>query len=65
MDINIPRGIEFLGSLIKKPITIFTTAYKKYAFKGFEFGAMDYLLKPVDFERFSKATGRANRNVYL
>ena len=59
IDINIPAGIELLGSLIKMPITIFTSSYKKYAFKGFEFGAIYYLLKPVDFERFSKATGRA------
>jgi len=59
IDINIPTSIELLGSLINKPITIFITAYKKYALKGFEFGALDYLLKPIDFERFSIATGRA------
>jgi DNA-binding LytR/AlgR family response regulator len=59
IDINIPSGIDLLNSLIHKPITIFTTAYKKYALKGFEFGALDYLLKPLDFERFSKAAARA------
>jgi two-component system LytT family response regulator len=59
IDINVPKSIELLGSLINKPITIFISAYKKYALKGFEFGALDYLLKPVDFERFSIATGRA------
>jgi two-component system, LytTR family, response regulator len=59
IDVNIPTGIDLLSSLVNKPITIFTTAYKKYALKGFEFGALDYLLKPLDFERFSKAAGRA------
>lgn len=59
IDINIPASLEFLSSLIKKPITIVTTAYKKYALKGFEFGALDYLLKPIEFERFSAAAGRA------
>ena len=59
IDMNIPKAVELLGSMINKPITIFISAYKKYALKGFEFGALDYLLKPLDFERFSIATGRA------
>ena len=59
IDINIPSAVDLLNSLINKPITIFTTAYKKYALKGFEFGVIDYLLKPLDFERFSKAAARA------
>jgi two-component system LytT family response regulator len=59
IDVNIPKGIELVGSMITRPITIFTTAYKKYALKGFEFGVLDYLLKPLDFDRFCKATGRA------
>jgi len=59
VDVNIPKAIELLGSLINKPITIFVSAYKKYALEGFDFGALDYLLKPVDFERFSVATKRA------
>jgi two-component system, LytTR family, response regulator len=59
IDINIPEGSSLLASLINKPITIFTTAYKKYALKGFEFGVLDYLLKPLDFERFRKAADRA------
>jgi two-component system LytT family response regulator len=59
IDINIPTAVDLLSSLINKPITIFTTAYKKYALKGFEFGALDYLLKPLDFDRFSKAADRA------
>ena len=59
IDINIPSGIDFLSSLISKPITIVTTAYKKYALQGFEFGALDYLVKPIAFERFSAAASRA------
>jgi two-component system LytT family response regulator len=59
IDINIPASIGVLHSLKNKPITILTTAYKKYALKGFELGVIDYLLKPIDFERFSNAVGRA------
>src|SRR5215467_11903012 len=59
IDINIPSSIDLLSSLTTKPITIFTTAYKKYAFQGFEIGAIDYLLKPLDFERFNAAVRRA------
>ncbi|HEX4850236.1 MAG TPA: response regulator, partial [Puia sp.] len=59
IDINIPSSIDLLSSLTTKPLTIFTTAYKKYALQGFEFGAIDYLLKPLDFERFSTAVSRA------
>src|SRR3954467_2924918 len=59
IDINLPTAVELLRSLKKKPITIFTTAYKKYAIKGFELEATDFLLKPLDFERFTKAVSRA------
>jgi two-component system, LytTR family, response regulator len=59
IDINLTRGLHFLHSLIIKPITIITTAYKKYALQGFDFGALDYLVKPIEFERFSTAAGRA------
>ena len=59
IDINIPASIGVLHSLKNKPITIFTTAYEKYALKGFELGVIDYLLKPIDFERFSNAVSRA------
>ncbi len=61
IDINMPdiTGIELVRSLENKPITIFTTAYKKFAFEGFELEAIDYLLKPISFERFSKAVQRA------
>jgi two-component system, LytTR family, response regulator len=59
MDISITAGIEWMCSLEQKPMTIFTTSHKKYALLGFELEAVDYLLKPVDFERFSKAVNRA------
>ena len=61
IDINMPdiTGIELVRSLKDKPKTIFTTAYKKFAFEGFELEAIDYLLKPISFERFVKAVQRA------
>jgi DNA-binding LytR/AlgR family response regulator len=60
IDINMPdiTGIELVRSLQYKPLTIFTTAYKKFAFEGFELEAVDYLLKPISFDRFEKAVKR-------
>jgi DNA-binding LytR/AlgR family response regulator len=52
-------GIELVKSLKNKPLIIFTTAYKKFAYEGFELEAVDYLLKPIDFERFKKAALKA------
>jgi len=61
LDINMPdvSGIDLARALDKKPMIIFTTAYRQFAFEGFELEAIDYLLKPIDFERFSKAVGKA------
>ena len=61
IDINMPdiTGIELVKSLEEKPMIIFTTAYKKFAYEGFELDAIDYLLKPIDFTRFSKAVNKA------
>jgi len=61
VDINMPdiTGIELVKSLPEKPMVIFTTAYKKFAYEGFELDAVDYLLKPIDFNRFNKAVGKA------
>ena len=61
VDINMPdiNGIELVSSLVDKPLIIFTTAHKKYAFKVFELEAIDYLLKPIYFERFKKAVLKA------
>ncbi|HLG39793.1 MAG TPA: LytTR family DNA-binding domain-containing protein [Chitinophagaceae bacterium] len=60
LDIKMPdiSGIEFFKSLANKPEVIFTTAYSEYAIDGFELKAMDYLLKPVSFEKFITAANR-------
>jgi DNA-binding LytR/AlgR family response regulator len=57
LDINMPDldGISLLNSLLDRPTTIFTTAYREYAVEGFEANAIDYLVKPFSYERFMKA----------
>jgi len=61
LDIEMPEmnGIDFLKSLSPAPLTIFTTAYRNYAFEGFELGVIDFLLKPVSFTRFCLAMEKA------
>ncbi|GAA4751336.1 LytR/AlgR family response regulator transcription factor [Flavisolibacter ginsenosidimutans] len=61
IDINMPdvKGTELVRSLENRPMVIFTTAYKNYALEGFELDAIDYLVKPIAFERFSKAVQKA------
>lgn len=61
IDIQMPdlTGIEFIKSLEKRPMIIFTTAFDEYAMQGFELDVVDYLLKPIPFERFLKASGKA------
>ncbi|MES2265499.1 MAG: LytTR family DNA-binding domain-containing protein [Bacteroidota bacterium] len=61
VDINMPdiTGIDLVKSLDNKPMVIFTTAYKNFAFEGFELEAIDYLLKPIDIKRFGKAIEKA------
>ncbi len=63
LDIEMPQfnGIEFLKSLDKIPMVIFTTAYSEYAVDGFNIGAVDYLMKPIPFHRFFKAVLRAQQ----
>ena len=60
LDIKMPdiTGIEFFKSLAHKPELIFTTAYSEFAIDGFELKAIDYLLKPVSFEKFVTACNR-------
>ncbi|WP_449441482.1 LytR/AlgR family response regulator transcription factor [Ulvibacter antarcticus] len=57
LDINMPEisGIAFAKSINKNVKIIFTTAYRDYAVEGFELQAVDYLLKPISFERLLKA----------
>ena len=57
LDIHLPglKGLDFLRSLPQAPQTILTTAYHEYALDGYELHVVDYLLKPIDFERFLKA----------
>jgi len=57
LDINMPKlsGVNFYKSLQRKPEVIFTTAYSEFALEGFELNAIDYLMKPIAFERFIKA----------
>jgi len=61
VDIEMPEvsGLEFVKSLPVKPMVVITTAFPEYALEGFELDIIDYLLKPVAFNRFSKAAQKA------
>lgn len=54
LDINMPglSGLEMLGAMSSRPFVILTTAYKEYALESYEYGVVDYLVKPFDFKRF-------------
>ena len=62
LDIQMPdiNGMQFYKNLATKPPVIFTTAYKDFAAEGFNVDAVDYLLKPFEYDRFLKACYKAN-----
>jgi DNA-binding LytR/AlgR family response regulator len=60
LDINLPKlnGLEFLKTLLHQPKVIITSAYHQYAVDGFELQVTDYLLKPIEFARYTKAVNK-------
>lgn len=64
LDIQMPQmsGMEFIKSLSVKPAIIFTTAFREYGADGFELDALDYLVKPITFDRFLKTIAKFNQH---
>lgn len=64
LDIHLPKlkGMNFLRTLQKRPQVIITTAYHQYAVEGFELNVVDYLLKPIEFDRFIAAVNKVRQN---
>jgi len=65
LDIQMDRltGLQMLDALSSGPQVIITTAYSQYALKGYEYGIVDYLLKPYSFERFLQAVQKVKTDV--
>lgn len=66
-DIEMPQlnGLQLINSLEEKPLVILITAYRDYAIDGFNSGVIDYLVKPVGYDRFLKAVNRAQEQLQL
>jgi DNA-binding LytR/AlgR family response regulator len=67
LDINMPEmnGLDFVKTLVHTPMIVFATAYPQYALDSYELDAVDYLLKPIRFERFVKAVNKAQNYLDL
>jgi two-component system LytT family response regulator len=67
VDINMPdmNGLDFVRSLRRHPLVIFTTAYAEYALDGFQVDALDYLLKPIGYTDFLRSAEKAFRQYKL
>jgi len=67
LDINMPQisGFAFIENLSYKPLIVITTAYREYAVKSFELNILDYLVKPIPFDRFLKTINKVYQHVFL
>ncbi len=67
LDINMPQmtGFSFIENLNHKPLIVITTAYREYAVKSFELNVLDYLVKPIPFNRFLKTINKVYQQVYI
>lgn len=66
LDINMPQmtGFSFIENLNSKPLIVITTAYREYAVKSFELNVLDYLVKPIPFDRFLKSINKIYQQLY-
>ena len=67
LDINMPQisGFAFIENLSYKPLIVITTAYREYAVKSFEINILDYLVKPIPFDRFLKTINKVYQHVFM
>lgn len=67
LDINMPgiSGLQFVKNLQSKPYIVFTTAYSEYAIESYDFEAVDYLLKPIEFDRFYRSINKVKKLIQL
>ena len=65
LDIHLPKlkGLDFIKTLIAPPQIIITTAYQDYAIQGYELNVVDYLLKPIEFNRFISAVNKVRQQI--